>query len=123
MSKSSNNNKSTAGVDCVQETETVGVDIPKESSAETSRFLSPRQLGGLISDKMEIDDEKHHNRTAFHIFVIIGIFLILLIAASVVLHVLNIAELKVLENCIVFAQGAITTVLGYLFGTKAYRKK
>lgn len=96
--------------------------LEKEVNSRAPSNLTKNQIQ-LELDKLDIKENKAQSELAFRIFIILLSLLIALIASSIVLHCLNIPELKVLENCIVFCQGAMTTILGFLFGAKIYRKK
>ena len=100
-------------------------DAPKTDSKDAASAITrlpPKQLAELVAKAQESDDAHKQNRLAFTLFCMLGAFLILLIVASVVLHSLNIPELRILETASTFAQGALTTILGFLFGTKIYKK-
>ena len=65
-----------------------------------------------------------HRRTkselAFISFVILCIILAVFIAATLVTFVVyNKEETKLMEMVIIFLQGAITYILGYMFGSKS----
>ena len=94
----------------------------KENTIQSTSNLTKNQLQFEL-DKLDSADSKAQSDLAFRLFIILLSLLVILIASSIILHCLNISELKILENCIVFCQGAMTTILGFLFGTKIYRKK
>ena len=95
----------------------------KEIISQTPNNLTKREQLELEYDKRDSEENKAQSDMAIKLFIILLILLVVLIGVSVVLHCLNIPELKVLENCIVFCQGALTTILGFLFGVRIHRKK
>jgi len=101
-------------------------DEPKfsqETIPQIPNNLTKREQLELEYDKRDSEDNKAQCDIAVKLFIILLALLVALIVVSVILHCLKLPELKVLENCIVFSQGALTTILGFLFGSKIYRKK
>lgn len=94
----------------------------KESNSQSPTSLTKRAYE-LELDKRDSEESKAQSDLAFKIFIILLVLFVALVTTSIILHCLNIPELKILENCIVFCQGALTTILGFLFGSKIYRKK
>jgi hypothetical protein len=94
-------------------------DEPKDNiKSNTKKINNPS-----FSDMADFVTAMQDAALAFKIFIIAGSFLLLMVAASFVLYFAGKPELRILENCIVFAQGVITTIIGFLFGAKIYKKK
>jgi hypothetical protein len=98
-------------------------DVPKNTAVSLVAHWTPKQQVEFIQTNLDNEQENKQNTLAFRIFIILGAFLVLSLAASYLLHILSYEPLRTLENAIVFAQGSVTTVLGFLFGTRMYRKK
>lgn len=106
--------------------------IDKNSEVEKSDSKDKNGAVGKNDNKDKDDDvkffeevrtdENKKDKTAFNLILILLGFLTLLMASSIVMYFLDKPELGALESSVTFAQGAITTIVGFLFGAKLNNK-
>ena len=101
-----------------------------ESPVRINEELTNKQINQLIEQAckerdaaLERSDNEAQAKNAFKAFWAFAILLAVMFISSLILHILGKPELKIIDNLLIFSQGAITTILGFLFGTKIYKSK
>jgi hypothetical protein len=89
----------------------------------TSEIPQSKAARDFMLANKEIENEHKQTMSATRLLYVLLGALVLSIVASILLHVFALPELRALESCVTFLQGAITTIMGFLFGTRFLHKK
>ncbi|MDR2047150.1 MAG: hypothetical protein LBP79_04540 [Clostridiales bacterium] len=96
-------------------------DIPRWTAKDSSSRLTSDQKVDVVKSFIDKDSHDKERHVALIMFFTLCALLIMTVIISSVFHSRNYPEMQLLSGIITFVQAAVTTIIGYLFGTRAVK--